>query len=242
MAIDFERDQSERLYCGDCNQIDNLQNVSVSFWLKAETILTNSFIAAYKLNGWRLGFNGSKMTYIQFYSGDDLGCGGSTTLAVATLYHFLYTYNRGGGTSARPKMYINGVAETVSTSSAPTGTVADDSAGAGFYVSTLDATAGIDGLLEDFRVFNKIVSPQEALVLYNGGKGFPGAIGGEVLWIRCIEANGVTQAAFEAGESLDTGETIPDESGYGSVGVPQNTPHGSTRLLTWTMGTNVCWF
>src|SRR3972149_5980332 len=140
MAVDFERSEAEYLACGAADQLDNLDNISISFWTYAENLLINVFWYISK-GQWFLGFNGSEIYFRQIYSGDDGNWDGSTVLVNNTLYHVVLTYNRGGGAAVDPKMYLNSVEETVSAST-PTGTVSSD-AGDSLIISIGDGN-GID--------------------------------------------------------------------------------------------------
>ena len=84
--------------------------------------------------------------------------------------HFVLTYN-GSSTSNNPIIYINSSSEALTEVSTPVGNLKDDTS-EDIYIGTEDGSPanGFEGLIDEIRIYDKILSADEVTKNYNNGK------------------------------------------------------------------------
>lgn len=90
-----------------------------------------------------------------------------TTPSSGTWHHILVTYN-GSSTANIPTIYVDGVSQSVTTTTAPIGGIISTSIN--YYVGNTSAgTRGWDGKIAEFTIWNGVLlSANEALALFRG--------------------------------------------------------------------------
>lgn len=97
---------------------------------------------------------------------------GVGTISTGQWYHLVATLDASSDTND-PVLYINGVSTSFTEGLTPTGIQANET-GVTFVVGNIKTPArdyidGIDGIIKDVRIYNRILTPAEALQLYNAG-------------------------------------------------------------------------
>lgn len=148
----------------------------------------------------------------------------SAVLSTGTWAHVGVTYDA-SSTSNYPTFYFNSSALTTSTDAAPVGAADNDSAqqmeifsdAAGIY-------AKLNGGIEDFRAYARVLSAGEIAALAGGSRA---KLGGEVVWLSASHRQGVGQ--FDA-IPLNADNVVPDLSGNGNHGTPSGRPTGAASI------------
>ncbi len=156
--------------------LDNIASITVSVWLKLDNrsdISTN--IITYKAStvagiGWTLYMDATSLYWDRDFSGTDGRWSISPSTAIGydsgRWMHVAVTYST-SSTSSIPRMYFNGEALSISTVSAPTGSASSD---ASYNLLVGDNTFVLPpGIIDDFRVYNRILAASEVKRLYELG-------------------------------------------------------------------------
>ncbi|MEK7096321.1 MAG: LamG domain-containing protein, partial [Patescibacteria group bacterium] len=91
-----------------------------------------------------------------------------SSIKLNTWQHVAVVYNKSSSAND-PIMYIDGASVAVTESVTPSGTVDTDSARSLTIGNTLDTTRSFDGLIDDVRIYNRVLSAVEVSALYNSG-------------------------------------------------------------------------
>lgn len=177
-AIDLVRTASESLYITDGSQsgLGLTGDMSMSFWMSVDTAPTNRFnrIASKGTSSGNYGY------YVQYDSIDgeiDLitSADGTTTVVAswshtptATGRHYVIVYD---ASASQSELFINGSSQGTQTSAA---SINDNTQS--FIMGNFDltnTTRGHDGKLDEFGVWDKVLTSTEVTDLYNSGSGLP---------------------------------------------------------------------
>lgn len=223
MAIEFVGGSTENITCGSDASIDDIAQITLTCWAYPHAIDGRLADKRGSTAGWSWFLNGtgSVMEWYRNFSGDDGRWKTDAGLTANVWQHLAVTYDK-GATTHNPVLYVNGVARAITESSTPTGT-ADSEAALALEIGRISGAASpYDGLMEDFRVLNRIATAEEIALL---AAGYRGVLGGEVLWLSMNEAREAA-GAWE-GTSLANGTNLlPDLSANSNDGDPVNTPTG----------------
>ncbi|MDX9701577.1 MAG: LamG domain-containing protein [Candidatus Auribacterota bacterium] len=174
------------------------------FWYKADT-LSGGFI----FNKWKSGYEDKQVAFDGYgklfnfsYRWDPLTTVNTVTaINVGTWYHFAVTYSNN-----TVKMYIDGVLNVTATR-----TISNiaDSNGAVYIGRNADRGLGnntLDGVIDEFRFYNRALSAAEVLQSYNDG-------------VAGVKST-VSRAGLQAEWSFDegAGTTVGDSSGKNNTG------------------------
>ncbi len=160
------------------SNLGNMRNISISFWANFD-----------EMSGYEQILSAPDFAYIDnsdFNHNDFRFVAGNwgTTIGrfevndgfanIGKWQHYTVTYSYDDPVGTQPKMYIDGVAQTVTTSTTPAG-VFETATGTEFYFgrNSSSSSSGMDGKLDDFRIYNRVLSPSEVEIL-NGCTG-PGS-------------------------------------------------------------------
>lgn len=172
-AADFNGTSGNISY-GSAADIDNVSSKTISFWIKRNSVATTTDQTVISkrdaTTGWDIEIrrdsdvtNGAKITYKHIWSGSSgtlaIWRGSSLLNSSSVWYHVVLTYND-SSTSNAPLIYVNGVAETITTAQAAIGTETDD-ASDNLRLSGQDS--GIDygnHKLDEVRLSNSIRSAE----------------------------------------------------------------------------------
>lgn len=163
-AIQFTGAASRASYAAaDGNQI------TVAAWVRCDATGGGSFPRIVNAPGWRLMFRfSSNDPYsIGFASQDgvngDWDSGGGS-IALGNWYHVAASYDRSNLAANKPVFYINGVKYPTITLAQPSGTAATLS-GTGYIGNSAALNRNWNGLIDELRVYNRILSEGEILGL-----------------------------------------------------------------------------
>lgn len=179
IAVDFDM-VNDGIAASASTNIDNIfaRGATVSFWMNlssAGETAASTFVGKGNFNtlGWSIAgrnadVTSSGITFVARFSGNN-GTWRAEPAAFPITYgswaHVVVTYN-GSDVANDPVIYLNGVAKTASEPSTPLGTLTDD-AGLGLYFGRNNVGSnGMHGKLDEFRIFNRILSADEVRLLY----------------------------------------------------------------------------
>lgn len=170
-AGDFELGNSEYQYAADNAALSITGSLTLSAWIRPETISAGSYNIIAK-------WDGTNESYRLFQNGDEirleLDSAGNyvettaSNLAVSTYYQVTATY-----VAATAKIFINGeMATTATTGTIPTA-IGDDAGRV--HIGAEDSTGGAagyyDGYIDEARIYNRALSPVEVRALYTWAPG-----------------------------------------------------------------------
>jgi hypothetical protein len=234
MAIQFNGTNADYVDFGYLPQASNLNDKTLSAWV---------YLTAYVF-GWAIGnmgiFGGCGLgfstvnpatglsennffTYVRA-TGWTTTSGqwkATTTFNTNTWVHILATVHPKDNT-ANPVLYINGVSSSVTETEAPTGA----------YIGTeWNTRLGMEALylsptgkIKDARVYNRILTPTEALAITNEGAYGTGVLSGLVFQAPTVRTRNLT---YFTDKTLASSDKIIDNI-YGAIGTPNGSP--ITRL------------
>ena len=127
----------------------------------AYTFYINAAILTAPDNPMSLAFSSQRTTKGDFKSP-------SNSLTYGTWYHVAATYDS-SSTANLPVMYINGVSQTITTFSAPAGAQFSN-VGTAYIGNRGAGDRYFNGLIDDLRIYNRILSAAEINALYIGGQ------------------------------------------------------------------------
>ena len=240
-ALDFEKDSSEYGYAADSSGLSITSDLTVSAWIKPESVTGSTL---FDIAG-KWDYSGSaKESYLLAQYGTELrmyidAAGNYKTtsglgLAAGTWYHIAGVYNAAAQTVT---LYVNAVNKSGSVTGTIPASIGDDTDR--FHIGAEDSqgTAAnfFDGLIDEVKVYNSALLPEQIAIDMNQGKVMQ--LGGQV------SATGTTGQAAEycvPGDStscaVPVGEWKFDEKTGGSV----NDTSGNGNVGTW-YGTGTHW-
>lgn len=131
MARDFNGTTNFVNWGSDAS-VDDVVPMSISAWVSLDTLAAfHGFLAKRGFaNGWWWGIDptADQFEFDFNWSGVRGTWLGSTSFAASTRYHVALTYDKSAAAGTDPVMYVNGVAETLSEVSTPSGTANSDAA------------------------------------------------------------------------------------------------------------------
>ena len=158
---------TDYLSYGTGSSLANFTTLSYEFWMKPNSL---AGFPAGRSNNNAIRFNpsGTSLTYRHQWSGGLAGWSGSTNLSSGVWYHVVVTYD-GSSTSNKPQIYINGVPDTITTSTAASGTLSNDGTLPLVlaHYNTGGGIAGATGTYDEFRYSNIVRSAGWVATEYN---------------------------------------------------------------------------
>jgi len=231
MAIDFNS-SGRAVYFGQLNSTLNITNRTFSAWIK----LTSSIPDIYNsVISWMNDNTGGRV-YIRttprvaFYYKFTNGPGiweATTNLSLTTWYHVAITYNN-SSTTNNPQIYINGISQSINEISTPNGALPTETGSiviGNTYTETENYTYNFDGIIQDVRVYNRILSTNEIETLANS-KCLKTVMNGLVFWAPMW---GTNDQSFD-GLTLTSSHQITDWV-TGAVGTPIESPIGRGNTI-----------
>jgi hypothetical protein len=151
------------------SSINNLAQLTLSFWINPANGGGNQYVVA---KGFSLAYASSaKELYFTHYFSVSSGQWnmpvGSVPAGLWT--HIVVTYDDTSASNT-PMFYVNGVSVATSTPVAPSGTALSDSANPLILGNIGSLTQAVNGSLDDFRMYNRILSATEISQLYQGSQ------------------------------------------------------------------------
>ena len=219
MAVDFDPASSEYINVKAGGIVVTSGDFSIALWVFADTTGESDWYAE-----GNTGNNNAMLRLVTYNPGtmtllfnarntDGSGEIALTATAVPTGEWVHLAVTRTGTTFA---LYINGAKTSPGATTMPNA-ITRNTTDLGVW-RRLAPVGYVDGKLEDVRVFNRLLSDEEVAIL---AAGYRGPMGSEAGWWSMMDAQVVQHWD---GDSLATTDVIPDMSGNGNDGTPQNTP------------------
>jgi hypothetical protein len=151
----------------DIIAMDSLSAYTISAWVKLDTTAINQTIA---------GKHISVGLFLQTYTTSQIAFGFTPSnfvyspngsIAANIWYHIVGTFNNSLG-SIKHKIYINGTSVFLTNSGTPDSVTSTGASAGNFHIgknNSLDRF--LAGLIDDVRVYNRAISAQEVVNLYN---------------------------------------------------------------------------
>ncbi|MDO8717127.1 MAG: LamG-like jellyroll fold domain-containing protein, partial [Dehalococcoidales bacterium] len=169
---------------GSSASLNNMRTYTVSAWIYPRSFGASSVGRIYDKNSTAgrilflcqttacavIGDITNSVAVIQGFATDGKWDAPSNSIVLNTWTHVAVTYNNPSGlTTVDPIIYINGVSVAVTKISTPVGAIDSDS-GASMLIG-IDPSFNFpfDGTIDDFRVYNRILSATEITQLYKQG-------------------------------------------------------------------------
>ena len=240
MAVDFDG-INDHVTMGDVLDFERTDPFSIVFWMRSTQATDGAIVSkeqsAGNFGGYIVWISTAQSGKIEFALVADAA--GPPRLVVyettsstndGAWHHVVYTYS-GSSLASGVALYVDGASRSL--------TIAVDTLSSGSTLTAIALNLGIrnltnlpwDGDLEDVRIFNRVLTAEEAAAL---GAGYRGPLGGEVGWWSCGDFAGV---AHPDGTTLTTSNIMSDLSSNGNDGVPTNSPVAraseAPRMGTW---------
>lgn len=181
MSVNFVSASAQRVNIPAAADINNLVNFTYSCWVRTSATLLTGFLG----KGPNIGIyrNGTNFRLgIQFTAGGQRNWRSSSpVIASGTWYHVLVTYNNAGGNPPpAPIFYVNGIRTVGISVGTGNGSPLSDAASA-LSVGGIDfgGIADWQGRLTDMRLYNRILTDEEAFTIYES-EGIDGIVEGLV--------------------------------------------------------------
>lgn len=229
-GIDFDG-SDDVVNCGSGATLDDITQTTWAAWFYMRSgYIGNCRIAAKESaagDGTTALFlsdsSGPRIYWARKFSGT-FGMWYSPLITSNTWFHVAITYND-ASTANDPLIYINGASQSVTEFITPTGTRNSDAALNFTIGASGNGSQPFDGMIQDVRVYNRILTVGEILTIYRGhGRRFPITSGLKGYW-PLDDGPDATSA---------DGDTARDLSGNGNNGTGDNGA-GNTGL-TWRSG------
>ena len=232
MAIDFTAVNNQKINFGAVSAVRGLTNKSVSVWVYQDAYTNGRVVHLSPTDNtvdefFSMDLNTVENGTVGFTAGWStspyVGLWRTATGVVPTggWYHIVVTYVN-SSTANDPIIYVNGVAKATSEEYTPAGTslTGTNNIMAIGYGGTA-ASNPIDGRVSDVRVYNRILTADEVLAIYNA-RGRDNIRNGLVF---CPFLKGAAGLQAFDGATLAAGNTIVDPCS-GAIGVPAGSPVG----------------
>lgn len=169
-GADLELDSSNYFYTADSAILSLTGNITLAAWINPESTTANTHFDI--IGKW----DGSNESYLLAQYGDELRFyidssnnyveTSAANLAPSTWYHVVGVYHAASQTA---KIFVNGIEQTTTTTGTIPSSIGDDSGR--FHIgaedSTTSATNFYDGIIDEARLYNRILSPSEILQIYH---------------------------------------------------------------------------
>ncbi len=153
---------------------------SFSGWIKSNSLAGTNYIIAKRLAAaleYQFAIDSSGRTVITLFSA---GAGSITLGAAAPISsfstgvfkHLVCTYD-GSKTYAGLKIYIDGVLQVTTDVSSGSPYAGMNNTAVNAYVGGFGATAGLNGIIDEFGIWSKALTQSAVTSLYNSGSGLP---------------------------------------------------------------------
>jgi hypothetical protein len=162
------------------DELINIDEKTISLWFRAYTFGTTGFgtVVAFDspdadVSPWSFFLDNTenRLNYGHYFS--VVGEWGTPTnsIAVNNWYHAVVVFNRGSSTND-PTIYLNGVKQTITEIRTPSGTAVDEAIATNFIIGASNNATDdfFDGQIDEVRIYNRVLSPDEIKRLYNMGR------------------------------------------------------------------------
>ena len=165
---------------GSATNLDNLSAITFSAWILSRSEGeggTGHIVSKYGTggtgSGWRLKFGSGTTNALQFnvqYATTDLErYASNNTLQLNVWQHVVVTWD-GSASASAARIYVNGAETTYQTTGNPVDARVDDNTNNLRIGNSATTQETFNGLIDDVRVYNRALSPDEVKRLYNMGR------------------------------------------------------------------------
>jgi hypothetical protein len=201
-----------------------------------ENTLITKYDGATEPSGWHFLYFGNAADHYlrllrKFSTTSGIWSVNSLTLSTGVKYQLGFTYDK-SSVSNNPAMYVNGVSQTVTRTTAPVGTAASESS---FPIVLSDLFTGytLHGTMYQALVYNRILSATEIADTYASRLAIPTNYG---LVFAPLLVGAKNVQTFD-GAVLVAGNTLVD-SINGAIGTPNGSPIGKGDTVLTFQGVN----
>src|SRR3989344_5624754 len=169
-ALDFDGGD-DLVNAGNSASINSLDTFTLSAWIKADTLGGGSLGRILNKDSgflWYLASSGRFIFEAARWATDGVWQTPLNTISFGTWHHVVVTYDY-GSTANAPKFYVDGASKTPTESQTPASTKSADTST--LYIG--NSVAGVrtfDGLIDDVRIYNRVLTSDEIKRLYNLGR------------------------------------------------------------------------
>ena len=241
MALEFTA-QNQKIDFGTSANVYGLSQKSISFWINMDNVTMDGNLyyamslfdddAPYTDEGWNIVFNYDGNGDLLYSEGFSTTSGFWSipigTFGTGSWYHVVITMDNTSDTN-NPSAYVNIVSKVFTEDVSPSGSANTGTNGnlrIGDPTSVSAAYRVIDGKIEDPRIYNVILTPEEIAELYNSR--LQRSVTRGLVFAPFLD--GATGLSSYDGATLGTANTIVD-SITGAVGVPNGSPIGRGNTI-----------
>lgn len=167
-GADLELGSTDYLYAADNATLSLTGSVTIAAWIKPETVSAGTYNILGKWDGanesYRLMQNEDEIR-MEIDSNGNYQETSSSNLVAGTWYHVVGVYNSANSTV---KIYINGSEAASTTTGTIPSSIGDD--GGRIHIGAEDSTGGVtgyyDGIIDEARIYNRILTSSEITQLY----------------------------------------------------------------------------
>ena len=166
---------SDYIDCGDINELNSASALTISGWYKDNDISGHNRHFD-KGNEWDYDLSAatySNRLYFEVGNGANTYAywtGYSSEITSGEWYHAVFVFNGSGATNAdRVKIFVNGVEKSLSFGGGSMPTTTADLSGYSFTLSKNNPSQSWDRAIDEVLIWNRILSSDEILDLYNIG-------------------------------------------------------------------------
>lgn len=237
LQIDFAVDDA--IDFGVLPEINSLTEMTVAFSINPNNLGSGAEQVIFSAYDDSVGFYAyynyaTEQIYFKTFNFDGSGgnwyqSGSTTPVMVKT--HFIVTYDLTSLTN--PIMYKNGLSTAITQLTVPSGNYRPPTDNKFILGNSFNASSPYThpfyGSISDFRFYDRIVTPAEALVIYNGGVfKFSTVPDGLIFQGPCVRAN---EILIYKNKVLTEGTPVLDNV-RGHIGMPVGTPIGQIVVLS----------
>jgi hypothetical protein len=228
MGLRFPDDTSSLVNCGSAASLDNIVVKTITAWIfnldfgdGAQGYVVSKEAAGGQDLGWHVQLRGAGgpgprenfWMWQGWTSTNGVWKSPDGSIATGEWYHLAAVYD-GSSTANDAVLYINGESVTVTETSAPSGTIDDDSAQDCLIGNVGDLFREFGGTIADLRIYNRLLSAAEIATIH-AARGVDGIVSGLVSrWF--MDEGPIASVASGTDETKDLAENKNDGTPSGT--------------------------
>lgn len=166
---------NQKISYGTPSAVQGLSKKSICFWIKdagvagvSNTASLAELVGTGTNENWTIALNSDNRIDITFRWSTTTGVWHVSGLSFSSGVFFAVIEYDNGSTANNPVVYFDGVSKTVTRDTAPVGTYSSGTTNT-FNVGQVNGSSGYSYIVEDLRVYNRLLSAGEVLTLYASG-------------------------------------------------------------------------
>ncbi len=163
---------AQYIQAGSATVLDDINELTVTAWIKPGTSPASDYIVTKGLGiaGWAFRYTDA-IRFVRQFSGPDGDWQTDYQTIVPGEWTFVaVTYNKSSASNL-PVFYINGVSTTPVVFGTPSGSASTDASYNLYIGNRNDGQGPFDGVIDDVRIYNRILTADEIADLYTGTTG-----------------------------------------------------------------------